>query len=93
LDQLEFSRHGTQKMRDRAVKRQDIIAAVDSPDSEYDDVESDARVAVKQIDQKYLVVVYAIEEKRNRVITVYHASKVDRLIRRKVQRGAWVPIK
>ena len=93
MDPVEFSRHATQKMRDRAVKRQDIISAIDSPDSEYKDVESDAKVALKLTDQKYIVVVYATEEERNRVITVYHASEVDRLIRRKVQRGAWLPIK
>ena len=47
LDPVEFSQHATQKMRDRAVKRQDAIGAIDSPDSEYKDVESGARAALR----------------------------------------------
>ncbi|MHB8568515.1 MAG: hypothetical protein ACYC7D_14945 [Nitrososphaerales archaeon] len=61
MDQVEFSRHATEKMKDRAVKRHDIIAAIGSPDSSYKDVESDAIVAVKLVGRKYLVVVYAAE--------------------------------
>jgi len=39
---------------------------------------------------RYLVVVYvALEGERRRVITVYHASDVDRLIRRKLGRRIW----
>ena len=63
--------------------------AIRTPDSSYEDDESNATVAVKQIENKCVVVLYAKGE-TNRIITVYHASDVDRLIRLKLQRGAWV---
>jgi hypothetical protein len=67
-----------------------VVAAIRNTDALYFDVLSSARIAVKQVKNRYLVVVYAESaDGRKRVITVYHASSVDRLISRKLQRKVW----
>ncbi|MBI4258512.1 MAG: DUF4258 domain-containing protein [Thaumarchaeota archaeon] len=60
-----------------------VIMAVQNPDSSYEEIESDALVAVKRIKDRNLVVVYAVRGEKNKIITVYHASNVGKLIRQK----------
>ncbi len=48
----------------------------------YKDAESEAQVAVRRIDDKHLVVLFVSLQGHVRIITVYFASNVDRLIRR-----------
>ncbi len=71
------------------TKRQ-VIETIRNPDASYEDRESEVLVAVKRTKNRYLVVLYVVEDERNRIVTLYHASAVDRLIRRKLERGVWV---
>jgi hypothetical protein len=77
-------------LKARRIPKRRVIQALTEPDSSYQDRESDALVAVKKVGDKHLVVVFASANGRVRVITVYFASDVDRLISRKSQRGAWI---
>lgn len=90
-DPMQFSRHALEKMRSRGVTKQQVTEAIKSPDSTYEDIESKLSVAAKQVEKMNLVVIYALSSNSNRIVTVYHASDVDRLIKRKVRRRAWVP--
>ncbi len=77
-------------MRARRVSKHNVAATINYPDFVYEDVESNALVAVRRIEGRTVIVIYAVREGRNRVITVYHTSEVDRLIRRKLERKAWI---
>lgn len=82
---LDYSRHAQERLILRRVTKRQVIATIAKPDSVYEDAASSALVAVKRTRNRYLVVVYAIsKEGTNRVITLYNASDVDRLIRRKL---------
>ncbi len=87
---IEFSSHAKGKLKARRIPKRRVIQALTEPDSSYQDRESNALVAVKKVGDKHLVVVFASANGRVRVITVYFASDVDRLISRKSQRGAWI---
>lgn len=77
-------------MRIRDVSKRNVAETISYPDFAYEDVESNALVAVSRIEGRTVIVIYTVQEGRNRVITVYHASEVDRLIRRKLERKAWM---
>lgn len=72
------------------MRKSQVIEAISNPDSSYKDAESEALVAVKRVDDKRLVVIFLSVDGKVRVITVYFASNVDRLIKRKLSRGAWI---
>lgn len=57
------------------------------------DVESGALVAVKKSGRRHVVVIFSSNEEQIRVVTVYHASDVNRIIGRKPQRKAWSVIR
>lgn len=73
----------------RRVSRRQVAATIDNPNDLYEDTTSSTLVAVRHIKNSYLVVVYAPSEEERRVVTLYNASDVDRLIRRKLERGIW----
>lgn len=85
----EFSEHALEKMRARHVDKQQVIEAIKDSESLFKDVESNALVAVRRVESRYLVVVFVPMDRGVKVVTVYYASDVDRLIRRKLERGAW----
>jgi hypothetical protein len=74
------------------VTRKQVAEAVQRPDSLFKDTESSSLVAVKKTNHRYPVVIYVPRVKANRVVTAYHASDVNRLIRRKLGRGVWTEI-
>ena len=86
----EYSEHALERMRVRRVSRRHVGIAIRDPDSSYEDVESDALVAVKKYGRWHVVVIFTSSGERVKVITVYHSSDVDRLISRKLQRKAWL---
>ena len=88
---MQYSRRPLEKMRARIVTEQQVAEAIKDPDSIYEDVGNGLLVAVKRIEEMNLVVIYASSSESDRIVTVYHASDIDRLIRRKVRRRAWVP--
>ncbi len=77
-------------MRTRRVSKHKVAMTINYPNLVYEDVESNALVAVRRIERRNVIVIYTVQEGRSRVITVYHASQVDRLIRRKLERKAWL---
>ncbi len=43
---VEFSKHALEKIRSRRVLQSDVLEAIRNPESLFDDVESDTRVAI-----------------------------------------------
>jgi Domain of unknown function (DUF4258) len=89
LAPYKYSKHARMRLRVRRVSKHQVVATIGDPDASYEDVGSATLVAVKRMNGNHLVVLYVVEEKETRVVTVYHASSVDRLINRKLKRGVW----
>lgn len=90
---VQFSRHALEKMRRRNVKASDVHATLKFPDEVYEDVEHGTLVAVKKVDGKSIIIVYKMEAEVVKVITIYYTTKLDRLLKAKLVRGAWKKIK
>jgi len=87
---IELSDHALEKLQSHKIKKEQVIETISSPDSLFHDVESDALIAIKLIRGKHIVVVYSKRQSIFRIVTAYHSTKVDRLMSRKQQRGAWL---
>lgn len=86
---VKFSIHAKEKMQSRGVNISDILAAVAEPDSLYNDFEHGTLIAVKKVNGNSIIIVYKIENNEAKVITLFYTTKLDKLIRAKVARGAW----
>jgi hypothetical protein len=56
----------------------------------FEDVESNALIAVKKHGKRHVVLIFTLKDQWVRIVTAYHASDVDRLTSRKLQRRAWL---
>ena len=86
---IKFSIHANEKMRSRGVKTSDILAAIDEPDNLYKDVEYETLVAVKKVNNNTIIVAYKMEDDGAKVITLFYTTKLDKLLKTKMARGAW----
>lgn len=90
MAELDYSKHARERLAQRRVIRHQVAAAINNPDELYEDAASAALIAIKRTKGSSLVIVYvASEEGRRRVVTLYNASDVGRLIRRKLERRVW----
>ena len=48
---------------------------------------------MKRVNAKFIVLVYRREDEVVKVITLYYTTKLDRLLKAKLRRGAWKRIK
>jgi len=63
-----------------------------TPDELYEDVEHGTMIAIRKVNDKFVILAYREEEEVAKVITLYYTSKFDRLVRSKMVRGAWKKI-
>jgi hypothetical protein len=89
---IEPSEHAFEKIKLRNVNIDNIRETISEPMLLFEDIESAARVALRKFADKHLVVIYTADESVARIITAYNSSDVDRLIRKKVERKAWIKI-
>jgi hypothetical protein len=66
-----------------------VERTIATPTALFEDVEHGARVAVRALDEKSLIVVYRAAGDDTKVITVYHTRNLERLVLSKTERGAW----
>ena len=85
---IQFSNHASEKSTERKITKEDIYKTLDNPDMLFKDLSHNTLIAVKEIAGKSVVVAYERDEVI-RVVTVYHTSKLDKLIRSKLRRGLW----
>jgi hypothetical protein len=90
---VQFSHHALEKMRRRDVKTSDVYATLEAPNEVYEDVEHETFIAVKKVNAKSIILAYKTDANVVKVITLYHTTKLDRLIKSKTVRGAWKRIK
>jgi hypothetical protein len=86
---IKLSVHANEKMQSRGIKQADLSAAIQEPDSLYEDLEHGTLIAVRKINSNSIIVAYKNEGNGAKVITLFHTSKLDKLIRAKTARGAW----
>ena len=91
--EVQFSRHALEKIQRRNVKIPDIYATLKFPDDVYEDLEHGTSVALKKVNAKFIVVIYKVEDEVVKIITLYYTTKLDRLLKAKLRRGAWKKIK
>jgi len=77
LTEVEYSKHALERMRVRRLSKKQVGITIRDPDFSYEDIESSALMPVKRYKERHSVVIYTIEEKRAKVITVYYASEVE----------------
>jgi hypothetical protein len=86
---VEYSAHAEQKLYVRRITKQDVERTIIESKQRYTDVENNAEVAVGPVNARYLVVVYRVANADIKVMTVYHARKLEKLLSSKIRRGAW----
>lgn len=89
---VEFSHHALEKIRRRGVNMSHVHQTLRTPDELYEDVEHGTMIAIKKVNDKFIILAYREEDEVVKVITIYYTSKFDRLIRSKMVRGAWKKI-
>jgi uncharacterized DUF497 family protein len=86
---VTYSAHAEQKLLIRKVKREDVARVIANPTEVYEDTERNAKVAIGSVEAKALVVIYESVGNAEKVITVYHALNIEKLLSSKTKRGAW----
>jgi len=86
---IRFSRHALEKAHRRGIQISHIHQTLKNPDELYEDVEHGILIAIKKINERSIILAYRKEAKLVKVITLYYTTKLDRLIKSKVARGAW----
>jgi uncharacterized DUF497 family protein len=86
---VTYSEHAQEKLALRKVKVEDVEKVINRPTEAYEDVEHHARVAIGSVGDRFLIVVYSLVNADIKVITVYHASNIEKLVSSKTKRGVW----
>ena len=86
---VKYSAHAEQKLSMRRIRKEEVERLIVRSKKRYDDIEHDAKVAVGPVNGRFLVVTYRMVNADIKVITVYHARKLEKLILSKTKRGAW----
>jgi uncharacterized protein YuzE len=84
---VTYSAHAEQKLLMRNLKREDVARVIANPNEVYEDIEHNANVAIGSVDGKALVVIYQSVGSAKKVITVYHALNIGKLVSSKTKRG------
>jgi hypothetical protein len=90
---VKFSDHAEEKMRIRNIKAFDVYATLRMPDQLFEDLEHGTMVGVKKANGNSIIVAYRLEVDVAKVITLFYTSKLDKLVRSKMVRGAWKKVK
>ena len=86
---VKFSNHAKEKMLSRNVKISDVYSTIRTPDDLYEDVEHGTLIAIKKVNGNSIILAYKMENGGAKVITLFYTTKLDKLIKTKVARGAW----
>ena len=86
----KFSIHAREKMHSRNVKVSDVHATLTFPDALYEDVEHGTHIAIKKVNGNSIILAYKMENDGAKVITLFYTTKLDKLLKTKTARGAWI---
>ena len=86
---VKFSNHAKEKMLSRNVKISDVYATMRTPDDLYEDVEHGTLITIKKVNGNSIILAYKMENGGAKVITLFYTTKLDKLVKTKLARGAW----
>ena len=90
---LKFSIHAIEKIKIRKVRVVDINSAIADPDDAYEDIEHGTLIAIKKVNGNSIIVAYNVVSDGAKVITLFYTTKLDKLVKTKMVRGAWKKVK
>lgn len=60
------------------------------PDALHEDAEHRTLIAIKKVNGNSIILVYKMENDGAKVITLFYTTKLDKLLKTKTARGAWI---
>ncbi|WP_456366306.1 DUF4258 domain-containing protein [Thermococcus sp.] len=89
---IHYTEHAEIRMRQYGISREEVEDTLQSPILLFFDVASNRYVAIGKKNGHSLVVVYEVAHSEKVVVTAYHTSKVDKIIRAKLSTGRWIEL-
>ncbi len=89
---IHYTEHAEIRMRQYGISREEVEDPLQSPILLFFDVGSNRYVAIGKKNGHSLVVVYEVAHGEKLVVTAYHTSKVDKIIRAKLSTGRWIEL-
>ena len=86
---VEYSAHAKEKLSIRRVSKKEVEKLIGESKQRFVDIEHDAEVAVGPVKGRSLVVIYRKVNADIKVIAVFYARKLEKLILSKIGRSAW----
>lgn len=87
--EIRFGKHAEIAMLSRGIKATLILQTLKKPREKFFDISTGHMVAVRRINGNSLVVVYDVAGKTYEVVTVFATSRIEKIIKRKVEIGYW----
>ncbi len=85
---IEFTRHAEEKLKERGITKDEVIDVITNPDEVLFDTVKGNLVAIRKINDYYLIVIYT-PTKPIRVVSALVTSKLN-IVENRVGRGRWV---
>ena len=89
---VHYTKHAEIRMSQYGISREEVENALRSPLRLFFDFSSNRYVAIGTKNGHGLVVVYEVVHGEKVVVTTYHTSKVDKIIRAKLSSGRWIEL-
>ncbi len=85
---IEFTKHAEEKLKERGITKEEVINVITNPDEVLFDTLKGNLVAIRKINDYYLIVIYT-PTKPIKVVSALVTSKLN-IVRNRVKRGRWV---
>ncbi len=85
---IKFTKHAEEKLRERKITKDEVIDAITNPDEVLFDTVRGNLVALRKINDYYLIVIYT-PTKPIKVVSALITSKLI-IVENRVRRGRWV---
>ncbi len=86
-----FTRHAEEQIKLRKIDKSEVIDALNNPDELLYDTLEKTFVAVKQLNGKYLIVIFNVDMRLIKVVTAFKTDKLS-MVDNRVKKGRWVRI-
>jgi uncharacterized DUF497 family protein len=88
----EFSNHAREKLKERSIGEEEVIAALQNPKHLFLDSETGNSIAIsaREKPNHYLIVVFRKVERKIKIVTVIDTSSVERIVEKREKKGRWI---
>jgi len=87
---IEFTKHAEEKLKERGITKEEVIDVITNPDEVLFDTIKGNLVAIRKINDYYLIVIYT-PTKPIRVVSALVTSKLN-IVENRVRKGRWVKV-